>query len=252
MAKKKKNTAEKGSEKNLTRQIQKEMRDESFSYIKAIIFAVVAAFIIKTSVVEAYGIPSSSMEDTLLVGDLVVSNKFLYGAKLPILGYRLPAIRSPQQGDIITFKYPVDRKTDYVKRCVATAGQTVQVVNKILYVDGKAFPNPELSKYTDSLRIFPKGSGTPRDNYGPFTVPPNHVFAMGDNRDNSADSRFWGPVPIELIEGKVMFIQWSLAVDKDATKIDMVDLSTIPLSVWDTTVNFVGRIRWSRFIKFVD
>lgn len=223
--------------------------DESFSYVKAIIFAVVAAFFIKTSFVEAYGIPSSSMEDTLLIGDLVVSNKLLYGAKIPFIGYRLPAIRQPEQGDIITFKYPGDRKTDYVKRCVATEGQVVKVVNKVLYVDGKKFPDPEFSKYEDGNRI--DVARPAKDNFGPYTVPSGNVFAMGDNRDRSYDSRFWGPVPLELIEGKVMFIQWSLAPD-DATSIDLTDLTTIPTSVWENTTHFFGRIRWDRFLKSVD
>lgn len=224
--------------------------DESFSYLKAIVFAVIAAFFIKTSFVEAYGIPSSSMEDTLLIGDLVVSNKLLYGAKLPIIGYRMPAIREPKQGDIITFKWPGDRKTDYVKRCVATEGQVVKIVNKVLYVDGEIFPNPEYSKFADGNRIDPRKSA--RDNFGPFTVPEDHVFAMGDNRDRSYDSRFWGPVPLELIEGKVMFIQWSLAPDEQATEIQLTDLTTIPLSVWDNTTHFFGRIRWDRFLQPVD
>ena len=242
----------KRSPKKLNSQIKKQMINESYSYFKAILFAVVAAFIIKSTIVEAYGIPSSSMEDTLLIGDLVVSNKVLYGAKLPIIGYRLPAIRHPQQGDIITFKFPGDRKTDYVKRCVATEGQVVRVIDKILYVDGKVFPNPEFSKFEDSTHILPAGANSPRDNFGPFTVPKGYVFAMGDNRDRSYDSRFWGPVPLELIEGKVMFIQWSLAQDEDATKIDLSDLTTIPESVWDTASHFTSRIRWSRFFKPVD
>lgn len=248
--KSKKKGKSKNSDKQINTKIKKQMMDESFSYVKAIIFAVIAAFFIKTSFVEAYGIPSSSMEDTLLIGDLVVSNKLLYGAKVPVIGYRFPAIREPEQGDIITFKWPGDRKTDYVKRCVATAGQTVKIVNKVLYVDGKKFPNPEHSKFMDGARI--DLSKPQRDNFGPFTVPPNCVFAMGDNRDRSYDSRFWGPVPLELIEGKVMFIQWSLAPDDNATSIDLADLTTIPESVWDNTTHFIGRIRWDRFLKPVD
>ncbi|MFH1701119.1 MAG: signal peptidase I [Candidatus Zixiibacteriota bacterium] len=229
---------------------KKTVVSQSFDYAKAILFAVVAAFIIKTSIAEAYKVPSSSMEDTLLVGDLIISNKFLYGVKIPFTNWRLPAVRPPQPGDIITFKYPLDGKTDYVKRCVAVEGQIVEVKNKILYVDGEIFPDAEFSKYIDGKnpdRFVPQ-----RDNFGPYRVPQGSVFAMGDNRDNSRDSRFWGIVPLEFIEGYVFMIQWSIAEDKDATQIDMTDLTTIPGSVWDNTTRFLGRIRWDRFAKTVD
>ncbi|MCP4567386.1 MAG: signal peptidase I [FCB group bacterium] len=219
-------------------------------YGKALIFAVFFAFILKTTVVEAYGIPSSSMEDTLLIGDLMVSNKIIYGAKIPFTGIRLPAIRKPLPGDIITFKFPGDGMTDYVKRCVAIEGQIVEVRDKILYVDNVPMDEPEFSKHIDD-KTYPAASNR-RDNFGPFRVPPGTVFAMGDNRDNSHDSRFWGPVPLELIEGKVMFIQWSLAPDSTATTIDLADLSTIPASMWDNVTGFIGRIRWERTVKDVD
>ncbi|MCK5125157.1 MAG: signal peptidase I [candidate division Zixibacteria bacterium] len=242
----------KKSDTNINKQIKKEMLDDSFSYVKAIIFAVIAAFLIKTSLIEAYGIPSSSMEDTLLIGDLVVSNKIIYGSKLPLIDYRFPAIRKPQQGDIITFEFPGDRSVDYVKRCVATEGQVVRVVNKVLYVDGKKFENPEFSKYEDGKKILLNVRESVRDNFGPFKVPKDHVFAMGDNRDRSYDSRFWGTVPLELIEGKVMFIQWSLAEDKTATQIDLADLTTIPMSVYESVSRFAGRIRWERTLMGVE
>jgi signal peptidase I len=218
--------------------------------VKAVAFAVVAAFIIKSSIVEAYGIPSGSMEDTLLVGDLIVSNKVIYGAKVPFTGYRLPAIRSPRPGDIITFKWPGDRQTDYVKRVVAVAGQTVEIHDKMLYIDGQIFPDPEFSKHVDSrILSSPKES---RDNFGPFVVPAGTVFAMGDNRDRSYDSRYWGTVPLELIEGKVEMIQWSIAPDSAAPTIDLTDLGSIPKTVWHTVAHFVDRIRWERTVQVVE
>jgi len=223
---------------------------ETRDYFKALIFALFVAFIIKTSIVEAYGIPSGSMEDTLLIGDLIVSNKLVYGARLPFTHYRFPAIRNPQPGDIITFKWPGDRQTDYVKRCVAVEGQTVEVRNKVLYVDGRQVPDPQFSKHVDN-RLIPSGKN-PRDNFGPFVVPAGTVFAMGDNRDRSYDSRFWGPVPLELIEGKVEMIQWSIAPDEAAPTIDLTDLGTVPLTVWHNVTHFLGRIRWGRTIDSVD
>jgi signal peptidase I len=230
--------------------VKKRVFAETKDYAKALIFAVFIAFIIKTSIVEAYGIPSGSMEDTLLVGDLIISNKILYGARIPIVNYRLPAIRNPQPGDIITFKWPGDGRTDYVKRCVAVGGQTVEIRDKVLYVDGAIFPDPEESKYVD-LRTMPSGQNQ-RDNFGPYVVPPGMVFAMGDNRDRSYDSRFWGPVPLDLIDGKVEMIQWSIAPDEAAPQIDLTDLGTIPLTVWHNVTHFAGRIRWDRTINSVE
>ena len=222
---------------------------ETYGYLKALFWAILIAFIIKSSIAEAYLVPSSSMEDTLLVGDFVISNKIIYGAKIPFLGWRLPGIRKPQPGDIITFKYPVDGRTDFVKRCVAVEGQIVTIKDKILYVDGKMIPDPELSKHTDSRII--DNPNVPRDNFGPYRVPTGKVFAMGDNRDNSNDSRYWGPVDIDLIEGKVMFIQWSIAEDENALSFDAADLSTIPAMVGHNLIHFWDRIRWKRFFKGV-
>lgn len=221
----------------------------SYGYLKALFWAVLLAFFVKASLAEAYRVPSSSMEDTLLIGDFVLSNKVIFGGRIPFTGWRLPDIRHPQQGDIITFKWPGDRKTDYVKRCVAVAGQVVEVRDKILYVDGKVFPDPAHAKYIGQGRPFDKGDR--RDNFGPFTVPPGTIFAMGDNRDNSYDSRYWGPVPLDLVEGKVMAIQWSIAPDDNAPKIDPARFTSIPVTFWHSITHFVGRIRWDRTVRVV-
>ncbi|NMC42832.1 MAG: signal peptidase I, partial [candidate division Zixibacteria bacterium] len=122
-----------------------------FEFLKSLVIALILAIIIKTSIVEAYKIPSSSMEDTLLIGDFILANKFLYGARLPLLNWRFPAIRDPKPGDVIIFKYPVDRRTDYIKRCVAVAGQEVALRDKVLYVDNKRFPDAPTGKYTEKL-----------------------------------------------------------------------------------------------------
>ena len=153
------------------------------------------------------------MEDTLLVGDFLFANKFIYGAKLPFVNWRLPAIREPQPGDIIIFKYPGDKKTDYIKRCVAVEGQTVELKDETLYVDGK----PVEEDYTKYLR----GSNYPRE-YGSYTVPEGHIFMMGDNRDNSADSRAWGPLNKNLIAGKAMFIYFSWNGEKNTVRFSRI------------------------------
>jgi len=194
-------------------------------YIESILLAVVLAFVLRASVVQGYRVPSGSMEDTILPGDVFLGNKFLYGIRIPMTDIRLPAIRDPKPGDIVVFRSPEEPSKNLVKRCVAIGGQTVEIRNKVLYVDGKPSPFPATGKFLDG-RILP-GAISVRDNYGPITVPPGYFFMMGDNRDNSYDSRFWGPVSKEHILAKatILYFSW----DKQA-----------PL--WDVT----HKIRWSR------
>ena len=185
-------------------------------YISSILIAIGLALLIRTGVVQAFYIPSGSMEDTLLVGDYLLANKFVYGAPIDIPGtnislFRLPALRDPQSGDIVIFRSLEDPDRDLIKRCVAVGGQEVRVVNKVLYVDGEPFEDPPLAKYTD--RKYYPAAANPRDNFGPYVVPEGRFFMMGDNRDNSADSRYWLSVPRELIKGKAMSIYWSWASD---------------------------------------
>ena len=213
-------------------------------YAKTLGIALILAFAIKTSIVEAYKIPSSSMEDTLLVGDFLLANKFVYGARIPLFGWRLPAINDPQPGDVVIFKVPTDRKTNYIKRCVATEGQVVEVINKELFVDGTRFPDPVKSKHTDPYIRPATMDG--RDNFGKFTVPKGHIFVMGDNRDNSYDSRYWGTVPLDLVLGEALLIHWSWEPDTDAPEIALADLSSLPRSVWYNIEHFIERVRWSR------
>ncbi len=165
-------------------------------YAEIILMAVFLAFFVRTFFIQAFKIPSESMEDTLLVGDFLFANKFVYGAKMPLMGGRLPGVRDPRPGDIIIFKSPGDKKTDYIKRCVAVEGQTVELKGTRLYVD-------EEPRSEDYAKYF-HGS-----TFGPYTVPAGHIFLMGDNRDNSADSRVWGPLDKNLILGKAMFIYFS-------------------------------------------
>jgi len=169
-------------------------------YAEIIILAVGLALFVRTFFIQAFRIPSESMEDTLLVGDFLFANKLLYGPKLPFLDVHLPAIRQPKRGDIIIFKYPNDPKVDYIKRCVAVEGQTVELIDNQLFVDGVLQEEP-FTKYVFGSR--------PDRHFGPFKVPPGDLFMMGDNRDNSADSRAWGPLDKKLIAGKAMFIYFS-------------------------------------------
>ncbi len=173
-------------------------------YAEAILPALFLFLFIRTFLFQAFRIPSSSMEDTLAVGDFLFVNKFLYGAKVPFLEARLPAYRAPQPGDIIVFKFPREPKKDFIKRCVAVEGQTVEIRGKEVFVDGVKREEPYI-KFTDPV----VRKGDRRDDLGPVVVPKGHLFMMGDNRDNSSDSRYWGFLDRDLIKGKAMFIYWS-------------------------------------------
>lgn len=227
----------------------KQHKSVAWEYIKSLVIALILALIIKTSIVEAYKIPSSSMEDTLLIGDFILANKFVYGAQVPFLDWRFPAIRKPKPGDIVIFRFPGDRKTNYIKRCVAVEGQVVSLRDKVLYVDNKHVDDPPFSKYTEPLAG--ANATDERVNFGPVRVPAGHIFAMGDNRDNSSDSRFWGPVPLDLVQGEAMIIHWSWSPDTNAPEINLAELTSIPSSVAYNIIHFFQRVRWSRLANVV-
>jgi len=195
-------------------------------YVEAIVLAVLLTVVIRGLVVQAFRIPTGSMENTLLVGDFLFVNKLVYGSEIDIgmaghriVYYRFPAIRQPHRGDIIVFRYPDDPSRDFIKRCVAVEGQTLEIRDKILYVDGKAQVEPYVI-HSDE-RVLPKEVSA-RDNFGPTVVPRGHIFMMGDNRDNSHDSRFWGPLPLNLIKGKAMILYWSWDAEKNRPRLSRI------------------------------
>lgn len=178
---------------------------------EAIIVALLIALLIRTFVVEAFKIPSGSMLPTLQIGDHLLVNKFLYGPRLEIpfttvsFG-RLPGLRGPEPGDVIVFAYPRDLSQNYIKRVVAVGGQTVQHVGTELFVDGVRVDDPwGTYRYQGRSQVSEFGVRSPA------TVPPGHVFVLGDNRDASSDSRAWGFVPLENIKGRAFIIYWSFA-----------------------------------------
>jgi signal peptidase I len=182
-------------------------------YAEAIAMAVLLALVIRSLVVQAFTIPSGSMMDTLLVGDYILVNKFLYGPEIPLTELHLPALRDPRRGDIIVFKYPQDEKRDFIKRIVATGGERVQIRGHQVLVNGKALNEP-YTKFADSgVR---GGDAYCGYAYGcePTIVPPDSYFVMGDNRDNSQDSRYWGFVKRDKIKGKAFLIYWSWDGDR--------------------------------------
>ena len=189
-------------------QIQEHKRARSVirEYGEAILIAVILALFIRTFVVQAFKIPSGSMIPTLKIGDHILVNKFIYGIHIPFTDATAFAMTLPKRGDVIVFKYPEDETKDFIKRVIGTPGDTIEVKDKEVYVNQIALHEPYVI-HQDST-IFPRGS-QPRDNLGPIVVPQGDYFVMGDNRDQSLDSRFWGFVKADKIEGRAFRIYWS-------------------------------------------
>ena len=172
-------------------------------YVEAILIALLLALFIRTFIVQAFKIPSGSMLPTLQIGDHILVSKFSYALKVPFSGSSLASFSDPEHGDIIVFKYPVKPDVDYIKRVVGVAGDRIEIKDKEVFVNG------ELYEIQHAIHLDNSINQSSRDNYGPITVPPKSVFVMGDNRDNSHDSRFWGFVNYKAIRGKAFIIYWS-------------------------------------------
>lgn len=174
-------------------------------YAEALVMAVILALFIRTFVVQAFKIPSGSMLPTLQIGDHLLVNKFSYGIRIPFVGKRILEMGSPQYDDVVVFIYPQDPSKDFIKRVKALPGDTIELRNKVLYVNGER-ASDEFAHFDP---IPERSARRPRDDFGPETVPEGHVFVMGDNRDHSHDSRFWGTVPVNDILGKAFLLYWS-------------------------------------------
>jgi signal peptidase I len=181
---------------------KKKKRSLIREYVEAIGTAFILALIVMTFVVQAFKIPSGSMIPTLSVGDHIFVLKFMYGVKIPFSDTILFHTWAPKRGDVVVFKYPREEKTDFIKRLIGEPGDTIEVKNKQLYINGEPVKEPYII-HTDS-NIIPE-----RDNFGPVTVPEGKYFMMGDNRDQSLDSRFWGFVSENKLKGKAALIYWS-------------------------------------------
>ncbi len=223
----------------------KSARHATWEWIKSLAIALIIWFVLRTLLVEAFRIPSSSMERTLLVGDFLFVNKALYGAEVPLIHARLPAIRDPRRGDIVVFDSRTEDGVKVVKRLVGVPGDTLQMKHAVLWRNGVAQREPYV-EHVDSLEdpsdpsmrewqvtyLLPsvdRNTYRPtRDNWGPVTVPPGQYFVMGDNRDNSFDSRYWGFVPRAVVRGRPIFIYYSF--DHDSWR----------------ALPFLTAIRWAR------
>ncbi len=175
-------------------------------YAEAFGTAIILALIIRAFVIQAFKIPSGSMEPTLLIGDHILVNKFIYGTHIPFTNDVVMPVRAPKRDDVIVFEYPKDESIDFIKRVIGLPGDKLQVINKQVYINGKALDEPYA--YHGDPEIIP-GNESPRDNFGPIVVPKGEYFMMGDNRDFSNDSRFWGFVKKDLILGQAEIIYFS-------------------------------------------
>lgn len=187
------------------------MKENSFAaklwdWVKTIVLALILALFIRTFFVQAFKIPSGSMIPTLLIGDHILVNKFIYGVRNPITREVWIKGKKPQRKDIIVFIFPKNPKLDFIKRVIGLPGEIVEIRDKKVFINGTPLKEPYV-QYTDP-RILPR-EVSPRDNFGPVKVPEGHLFVMGDNRDQSHDSRFWGFVPIRDVKGKAFIIYFS-------------------------------------------
>ena len=196
--------------------MRKQKKSNLRETIEAIVVAFAIALVIRTFVIQAFKIPSGSMIPTLQIGDHILVNKFLLGTPVDVPFtnihlFRMPGLRKPQRGDIIVFKYPEDPTRDFIKRVIGVEGDTIESKDKTLFVNGRKL----MESYAQHVDSFIKPSGMDkRDNFGPITVPKESVFVMGDNRDQSYDSRFWGFVDLPRIKGKASIIYWSWDSDR--------------------------------------
>ncbi len=190
-------------------------------YLEPIVFAVLIALFIRAFIVQAFKIPSSSMEPTLLVGDHLLVNKFIYGIRIPYTDIKFLQYNKPKRGDIVVFIFPKDRRKDFIKRVIGTEGEKVEIIHNKIYINGKVIDDP-WGHFT-----MPRSS---IEDYGPVKVPEGSLFVMGDNRENSQDSRFWGFVNLNEVKGKAFIVYFS----------------------WDSNAqNLLNKIRWARFGKLI-
>jgi signal peptidase I len=231
---------------------ESEKKSTGREYYEALLIAIIFVNFARIFVFQAFKIPSGSMEDNLKVGDHIIVNKFIYGRKSDSPLAKLIPIRDVRRGDVIVFRFPEDPQTDFVKRVVGLPGETVVIRDKQVSINGKLLDEPYV--VFDDPTIYPRQPALPepyrsRDQYGPVVVPDGQYFAMGDNRDRSHDSRFWGFVPRSLIKGKAFMVYWSFdGQPPPAGSSGMTRLKHL-LHVF---VRFFADTRWHRTFFIVD
>ncbi|HET7617871.1 MAG TPA: signal peptidase I [Vicinamibacterales bacterium] len=214
-------------------------------YFESIVIAVILALFVRTWVVQAFKIPTGSMENNLLIGDHLLVNKFVFGPTPLAIGRTLLPVRNPRRGDIVVFKFPDQPDRDFIKRVIGLPGETIELRNKKVYVDGRALDEPYVHFLTPPSTAGQEVTSLDvRERYGPVTVPPDQYFVMGDNRDNSEDSRYWGFLPRSYIKGKALIIYWSYEAGRE----DYEDkgLGDSIKDIGSVIAHFFTRTRWER------
>jgi signal peptidase I len=218
-------------------------------YFESIVIAVILALFIRTFAVQAFKIPTGSMEENLLIGDHLLVNKFVFGPTETAIERVLLPVGTITRRDIIVFKYPEDPNRDFIKRVIGLPGETVELREKKVYINGKALDEPYvhfLQPPSTASEFHEVTSFDVRENYAPVTVPPNHYFVMGDNRDNSQDSRYWGFLPRENVKGKALVIYWSYEAGREEYEEDGAGATLRGfVSVF---AHFFTRTRWDRML----
>ncbi len=217
-------------------------------YFESIVIAVILALFVRTWVVQAFKIPTGSMENNLLIGDHLLVNKFVFGpATNPVARTVLP-VRDVRRGDVVVFKYPDQPDRDFIKRVIGLPGETLELRNKKVYIDGQPLDEP----YVHFLEPASVGqepahevtSFDVRERYGPVTVPVGQYFVMGDNRDNSQDSRYWGFLPREYVKGRALMIYWSY--ESGGHEYSEGGVGATVRNVFSVVTHFFTRTRWER------
>jgi signal peptidase I len=214
-------------------------------YFEAIVLAVVLALFFRTFIVEAFKIPSSSMEDNLLIGDHILVNKFAYAPTMFPWEKKILPIRDVNRGQVIVFKYPEEPSRNFIKRVIGLGNEVVEIRNRQVYINGKPIEEPYKVHKSD---LQPDLVGLMSDNFEPVTVPEGYYFALGDNRDNSKDSRAWGFVPKDYIKGRAFIVYWSFDGPQNIGPSTMGENLR---HIAHIVVNFIPDTRWERFFKII-
>jgi signal peptidase I len=219
-------------------------------YFESIVIAVILALFVRTWVVQAFKIPTGSMENNLLIGDHLLVNKFVFGPTPLAIGRATLPVRPMRRGDIVVFKYPEEPDRDFIKRVIGLPGETVELRAKKIYIDSKPLDEPYVHFLTPpSSDLQEVTSMDLRERFGPVTVPPDRYFVMGDNRDNSQDSRYWGFLPRDYVKGRALVIYWSYESGRE----DYVDegLAASLQRLGSVAVHFFTRTRWERLFHLI-
>ena len=214
-------------------------------YFESIVIAVILALFVRTWVVQAFKIPTGSMEQNLLIGDHLLVNKFVYAPAATAAERMLLPVGEFQRGDVLVFKYPEDPARDFIKRLIGLPGETIELRQSRVFINGEPIAEP----YLDAMR---QGGHMPTDiraTFGPQVVPDGHLFMMGDNRGDSQDSRYWGPLPVGYVKGRAFVLYWSYESESEFYSDPGIGATLRRLG--SAVTHFVTRTRWERLLRAV-